>query len=134
MMISAVTKRHVGLGIKVGVVLATVFSAWVLYNHSVAGSRAIESSGATVSGLLLAYYSAGVVGGALVGMLVPLARRPGGTILVGCVTAVIVLFAVQTARKGPFWNWDRRTVLQTTLLGVAFGAICGPWIAHDLRR
>ena len=131
---SAATKRHVSLGIQVGVLLATIFSAWVLYNHSVAGSRAIERSGATVAGLVLAYYSAGVIGGALVGALIPLARRPGGTILIGCVTAVIVVFALQTARKGSFWNWDRRTILQTTLLGVAFGAVCGAWIAHDLRR
>ena len=131
---SASTRRHVTLGIRVGVLLATIFSAWVLYGHSVAGSRAIERSGATVAGLLFAYYSAGVIGGALVGALSPLARRPGGTILIGCVTAVVVLIVMQTARKGPIWTWDRRTLLQTTLLGVAFGAICGPWIAHDLRR
>ena len=134
MTISAETERNLRLCVTVGVAVATAFSVWVLLNHVVGGSRAVERSGATVPAVIMAYYATGLFGGAVVGLLLPLARKPGGTIAVGAIAGSIAFISVQMAMKGAIWTWDRGTIVQTALLGIVFGSICAPLIARNVRR
>ena len=84
--------------------------------------------------VLLAYYFAGICGGLLVGVLLPLTRTTPGAMLVGSLVAIMLFLSMQMTQKGPIWLWDGRTWWQTALLAVVFGVVLGPAIASNARR
>jgi hypothetical protein len=125
-------KRNVQTGVTIGLFGATLLAAWALLAYSM-GSQTLPRSGASLSRILLAYYAAGILGGAIVGLLLGYTQNLVGKVVVGAVAGAIFYLSIQIALKGPIWQWDNRSLLQTTILGLVIGGISGPWIAYRLR-
>ena len=87
------------------------------------GPEAIANHNTTLGGILMAYYSAGVVGGAIVGSLLPIGRTILGRIVLSLIGAFVFVFCIVTAVDGPFWNWRATdwgfVVFGTIVFGVA---------------
>jgi hypothetical protein len=113
--------------------MATMFSAWVVLVYLVGGRGAFDEMGTTVYAVLLCYYIAGIIGGALVGLLLPLTRTLVGRMLVGGIASLVVCVSAQTTLQGAAWHWDRTTLVVTTVIAVVVGMILGPLIARELR-
>jgi hypothetical protein len=110
-----------------------MFSAWIVLVYLVGGPRTFNEIGTTVYAVLLSYYIAGVAGGTLVGLLLPLTRTLVGQMLVGAMASLVVCSSAQTTLKGVIWHWDRSTLIVTTVIAVIIGMILGPLIARELR-
>ncbi|MFL5607837.1 MAG: hypothetical protein ACJ8AD_15405 [Gemmatimonadaceae bacterium] len=117
-----------------GGIMATMFSAWVAVVYLAGGPRVFSAMGTSLHAVVLCYYVAGIAGGALVGLLLPLAGTLGGRMLVGSVAALVVGISAQTTLSGAIWHWDRTTLVSTTVLAVLMGMILGPVGARELRR
>lgn len=76
-------KARVLLGITGGLLVAGGFSAWVIIGSAIGGSDAVEGSGLSVVAVVSLYALAGLVGGGLVGLLLPIGRRLPGALLLG---------------------------------------------------
>lgn len=126
--------RDVRFAVGTGFVMATLFSLWVVVMYLAGGPRAFSAIGTTVYAVVLCYYVAGIVGGALVGLLLPLTGTLGGRMLVGIVASLVLGISAQTTLKGAIWHWDRTTLVATTALAVFMGMVLGPLGARELRK
>jgi hypothetical protein len=97
-------KENIRLGLFVGLALATVYSAWALGLFLLSGEEPFAKNQTSLFAVLLTYYTAGAVGGALLGSLLPLSRSFLGRFVLGIV-GPFVFFLCVVARQGPFWNW-----------------------------
>lgn len=114
-------KERIRYGLMVGLVMATMYSAWSLLLYFVA--RRPPSGGSTVAihVAILAYYSAGTIGGAVIGAMLPLRDSWPGIVLLGVVTALILFFCVEIATSGPFWLWNGEVWREMAMLAVLCG-------------
>jgi len=112
-----------------GLLLGALLSCLPLIAALVTGSTSLtlrrgEDVSLNVFLVIGSYLSGGVMGGAVVGMLLPLMRWPAGSALLGivafvpCATAVGYTLAVG---KGEPIDW-----ITVTIISVALGGICGP--------
>ena len=133
MEMSAAIKRRMHVGIRVGLAVATVMSGWGLLGQLFGERYIVAERGTDIASLVLSYLAAGIVGGAIIGWLLPAGKSIPGKMFLGVLASLILFFCVQSARRGPVWIWDRKTVLDTTLIAVVFGIIGGPWAARGLK-
>ena len=70
------------------------------------GSNAESSQDLSIGTVVLTYYLAGGIGGALVGSMLPLGRHIAGRVVLGLIAAFILAFCISTAMAGPFWHWE----------------------------
>lgn len=93
-------ETNIGLGVFFGVALATFYSAFVLILFMIRGDSAFEANDITLLGTISAYYFGGIVGGVIVGLLLPLATWRWGSVIVGVVAAVPVFLGIGIAMYG----------------------------------
>ena len=112
---SSVPLRVIDLwwGVKVGWAFAGVLSAWVLFLSLLQGSLRFEKLGVSTGTIIVTYFAAGTVAGALVGLLRPLTRSRIGAAGVGALAGIIVYTAISLAMDG----W--------TNIDLVFGLVCG---------
>jgi hypothetical protein len=122
---------NVRTGLAYGLGLATVLSCIVLVLVAVRGPQALRSYGIGLPLMLLGYYVSGVLGGAVVGLLLPLARWPLGAALVGVIAGSIVYALAGWLVTG---QGERAAVLPgLTLIGAAVGAAVGVGLWYGER-
>lgn len=86
-------ERNLRTGLGYGVAYAAVYSAFVLVLALLAGERLFAGSGTSLVRVVLGYVAAGVGGGLVVGLLLPLGGTKLGAASVGFVAAIPVFFA-----------------------------------------
>jgi hypothetical protein len=86
-------ERNLRTGMGYGVAYAAVYSAFVLVLALVVGERLFAGSGTSLVRVVFGYVAAGVGGGLVVGLLLPLGGTKLGAALVGFVAAIPVFFA-----------------------------------------
>jgi hypothetical protein len=82
-------RRDITLCTSVALFIATAFSGWVLAVHFFRGDGPFERLGTSLGATVLLYFSAALVVGPVVGLLLPVARAGrAGAALTGTVAAV----------------------------------------------
>lgn len=99
-------ESHVGLGIILGIALATVYSAFALFIFMLQGSKPFTESGISLPATILAYLAGGVVGGAVFGALLPLTVWRIGATVVGMLAGIPVCLGLGSMVHGLPWTWD----------------------------
>jgi hypothetical protein len=118
------TQENLKIGLAMGLLIATLYSAWAVGLFLISGREAFEKYNVSVIAVLATYYAAGIIGGALVGLALPMARSFFGRIVVGVVAALVFFFCVFVAMQGPFWHWTSDVWGSVASLGLIFGVVC----------
>lgn len=125
--IREVAGRNIRWGVGWGLWLAGFFTIFAIIIFLTRGSRPFSNTGATLTSTILVYAFGGVAGGAIVGLLRPIARHAVGAMLVGLAAAFPVLFGVWLATEGMPSTWDHLTWLSlkviTGIAGPFFGLL-----------
>jgi hypothetical protein len=127
-------ERQIRFYVLAGVVMATFFTAWITILYLVGGRRVFEELNTSFLAALISYFAAGIIGGALVGLLQPLARTLVGTMIVGAIASLVVCLSAQTTLKGAIWTSNRPTLITTILIAIVVGFVLGPLAAREVRR
>jgi hypothetical protein len=117
-------ETNIGLGVFFGFALATFYSAFVVVLYAIRGNSAFDANGITLLGTVSAYYFGGIVGGVIVGLLLPLATWRWGSVLVGVVAAFPVFLGIGIAMYGGPGGWgpnDRFGLVTAAILLGGFG-------------
>lgn len=123
---------RVWLGIRWGLAIATIMSAWVTF-VAVAGSPdAFTKIGVTYRWVVLAYYAGGIVAGAIGGALLPLRRTFAGATLVGTIAAFPAWVGFWFVSEGAPWRWEQGDWYGIALFSVAFGIVGGRLMRKDV--
>lgn len=105
-------------GLKWGLVFATGFSLIALAMTVLTGGEVINNQGVSLAASIALYWSGGVFGGIVLGLLRPLTRTRVGAALVGVIIMVPVELAIGLLLIGPISTWSR-----PEWVGLIFGAI-----------
>jgi len=124
--------HDIRLGVVIGVLLAVLTSVVALLILLVRGQHPFDSNHLSVVRVIATYLLAGVLGGMLVGLSLPLARWMPGAALVGFLAAFVLWFVVtwSISSEDPLLS-----ILKTSaVLGVAFGLPIGVGFWYQQRR
>lgn len=114
-------KHNLRIGVTWGVCYSIAYSAYAALLAAMGGEGSFRRANTTLSKVLLVYWVAGIGVGALVGLLLPLGRRPGGAAVLGFIGAIPVMLGVGMATE-PSTNW--LTTVPIDAIGTA--AFVGP--------
>ena len=124
--------RDIKTGIVFGIILATIYSAFATIVFALGGASVLEEYNTSLATVILAYYSGGLLGGLIVGLLMPMTRHWVGSLLVRLVVAAVVLLGARMAMSGPPWVWDRAKWDSVLFLTIVFAI--GSFLAWPLKR
>jgi hypothetical protein len=110
-------------GVAIGVIAATLYSAWVVLVYALNGSRPFVELGVTLPTVVGVYYAGGVLGGAIMGVLWPRARSRLEATLVGMLIALVVVMGAGVAMYGYPSNWPSASWGGVLSTGVVLGTI-----------
>lgn len=115
-------------GIKWGLMFASVLSLFVTAVYLFGGSAPFSAKGVTWAQVVLLYFAGGIVGGALVGLLLPLASTTTlGAGFVGWLASIPIGAGGAMLVSGPVWSSEH------TFL-TAFMSLGGIATGINLRR
>jgi hypothetical protein len=117
-------QENIRTGLISGLIMATLYSAYAAFIFSISGPEAFVDRGTTLDSMLVSYYAAGILGGTVIGAMIPLARSFMGRALIGWAGAFIVFFCLTTAVEGPLWQWQRREWIGLLVATAFFGTVC----------
>jgi len=125
---------QIRLGIKIGISVAGVYSAFAILMRLLVGPEYAASTKLGVGGGVAAYLIAGIVGGAIAGLLWPLGKTLLGRMFVGVLVAwpAMIIFGWPL---GSEMGWDGAR--DGFLLAVVLGPLCGAalWVVeHEAKK
>lgn len=98
------------LGISVGTGIATVYSLAAALVSLLASGGSDAPSPNDLAAVVGVYYSAGIMGGAVGGLLLPFRRHLAAALATGVIGAFFAACGFATLSAGhEFWSWDRYT-------------------------
>lgn len=98
---STVSEGRIRIGLEWGASFAAVYSAYVTLLWLLRGEGPFERADTTLGKVILAYFLAGLVGGAVFGLLLPMGRNRWGAALLGFLVALPVTYALGMAVEPP---------------------------------
>jgi hypothetical protein len=107
-----------------GVAVAGVYIAWVTVLYVLSRGSAFEAKDRSFPAIVLAYLFGGVLGGAIVGVLLPLVRYKIGAAFVGMIAFVPVGLGFRIVLVG-FTPWQHDDTLMISTLAVLLGGFAG---------
>ena len=87
-------RSDIAWGVFAGLLMATFYSVVAIAIHAAKGSGAFDEAGITLGKALAAYWIGGAVGGAVLGLAIPLARNKLGAAIVGILVAIPAFVAI----------------------------------------
>ncbi len=119
------------ISVLVGLITATVVSVIAALSAVLGGGGLIARMGYTLPGLIAMYLVAGIALGAVVGVLLPLARKSSwGAIVVGAIAGA-PLYAAFALPSESVETWLGYLPWYVAF-GSVGGAIAGPWIRKSM--
>lgn len=115
---------RVRIGMRYGVFLGVVFSAFGAIAVVVSGPASLSRYSTTLLAVIGVYLVGGGLGGALVGALLPLGRSVIGAAVIGVFTAGLIGVGIRVSRYG-LAPWVIRDTLTLLLFAVVVGGLCG---------
>ncbi len=120
-------RRNVLLGIGLGAFMASGFSLWATLIRLVGGPAPFASNGTTYLGLVSVYFGGFLLGGFLIGLLMPLSRFMVGRMLLGIMGVFPVYLAVNMESK-PVREWFASdNLVFAVFASVVVGGGVGVW-------
>lgn len=111
--------------VAVGVACALIYSAWVLVIYFMRGSAPFDRVGASLGVVVGFYLAMGMLGGAVVGVMWPLARWRAGAFGISLLVAFMVTMGALIVLEGSPAEWDPRIWIVVPIMGGAFGLAFG---------
>lgn len=108
-------------GVVGGLALASIYSAYTVVLFALHGEAPFRKNETSLGVVIATYYTAGFLGGAVVGLLMRFSKSAFGMLLIGVAAAFVFFFCVASAVDGPFWRWDGEVWFELTALVVFFG-------------
>ena len=126
------TGRNVRTCVKIGLGIGVLFSLYVVVAYAVTAGSILDGYGTTLPVVLATYLGGGIVGGAIVGALLPLGRRWYGAMLVGSIGLMPFYAMIEFA----MFPAGRRSIymLSTLLVAATVGSLAGLGVWFQLRR
>lgn len=118
-------KENIRWAVLVGVIMATVYSAWVTGLYLVGGSQVFTAHNTSLLMVVLTYFCVGVLGGLVVGVALPIAKHPLGAIVVGVMVGLIFFFCIEVVTAGPISHWTASNTKAVLVLGLLWGGPAG---------
>jgi peptidoglycan/LPS O-acetylase OafA/YrhL len=112
-------------GIILGGVTAILFCLWISFIYAVEGSRPFTEKGITYLGTIATYLGMGIISGAIVGLLLPIARNTIGSYAVGFVGALPIACGIVIQHSGLPSHWDVETQTLVPVLVIVGGIAIG---------
>lgn len=112
-------------GLRIGLVFGLTYSFFAAAMTWFAGFSSEKEYGVSLPAIWFFYLSVGVVSGAIVGVLLPLARSRRSLVAVAMAGAVPLAIALGTLFKGVPWKWPISAWLSALVTAVVFGTIGG---------
>lgn len=109
--------RNVGVGVLVGIFVAAAFSAIASVFYAIEGPDGLDRSSVPLVQILGAYFGSGVVGGALVGWLLPYSGNLVGAVVVGIVGLLPFYLSLAFTIGSP--------LIDGLMIAIPMGGYCG---------
>lgn len=123
--------KRIGWSVVGGIAVALLFSAWATAYYVLRPTATADHLRVGLAELILVYLLAGVIGGVMFGMAVPLHRWRAGSALLGFLTALpLYLGASLVVIPQPEWI---RAMITGVLLAALIGAPVGYLAWNDQR-
>jgi hypothetical protein len=119
-------------GIRRGLAIASLYSAYVIVLAAVQRSIHLDAYGATVFDLLLIYFAGGLIGGGIVEALRPLNATGAGGALIGGLASIPFWMGTLLLVAGVPTRWDKGDWIVLLILS-AIGALMGIHLATKDR-
>jgi hypothetical protein len=105
-MLSEQTRRDIRLSVLVGTIMATLYSGMAALAYLGNPAETTRRYQVTFLSVIAAYYSAGILGGLVVGFLFRFRKAWAGAFFLGIVSSAITIMCVETALNGVPWLWN----------------------------
>ncbi len=121
-------RGNLARGLALGLFIATGLTVWITFLRVTQGTAPFEHAGTPYGRTVLLYYAGFVVGGTVLGALLPLRRWALGSMLLGFlfvlpVYASFVVLDATPAERFSSWN-----VLGTLIASIVVGGGLGLWV------
>jgi hypothetical protein len=120
---------QISANIRWGIVWGTVFAAFftgvVLVEYLIFGNGPFVRNGVTLGSTIATYFTAGYLGGIVVGIARPFAQSHRGAVISGIVTGTVVYGTAMTTIIGSPVHWQFRHWLACLLPGIVVGGLMG---------
>jgi magnesium-transporting ATPase (P-type) len=124
-------RNNVLKGVGLGLVVATGFTVWITFLRLTAGTAPFERLDTTYAATVELYYAGGLVGGTMVGLLLPLRRSPWGSALLGMLGVFPLYFGVALTNSKRSQAFTLENVGQSAVLAFLVGGAVGVWTWLD---
>ena len=95
-------ERNIGWGVLYGLLFATLYSAAAVLIYLFRGSEPFEANEVTLGSTVAVYFLGGILGGAIIGLLLPWTRWRIGSVIAGLPGCLGFGLLV----SGPITKWD----------------------------
>ena len=123
--------KNVLKGVGLGLFIATGFTAWITFLRQTAGTAPFDRLHTTYSATVALYYGSGLIGGVIVGLLLPLFRWPLGAALVGMMGVFPAYFGVALTTTDASHAFTRDNVADSAVCAFLVGGTVGIWAWID---
>jgi hypothetical protein len=120
-------------GLEWGAAFAAVYSGYAVLLWLVRGAAPFRGAETTLPKVLAAYFAAGLVGGGLFGLCLPLGRTRPGAALLGLLIGVPVMYAMVLAATPPS-EWMGDGLVAGLIGGGCLGPVAGVAMWYVNRR
>ena len=129
-MVASDVKRNMRWGAGAGFLLGCVYSVIALVIHATKGREPFEANDASLASVLFVYLGGGVVGGAIIGLLRPLAKWRFGAVIMGIAAMLPISLGVNLAVSPGISEWTIHNVNKTLLVAIILGGL-GGYVSWD---
>ena len=125
------TARNMVIGLRTGLLLGAIFSAWAGVMFLMNGGRPMERyNNVTFIEVAGGYLFGGAVGGVIIGALYPLVRYKVGALLVGMLAVLPFAVAVMGSLQG-FSPWTGGHTFVVCVMTLVLGGVVGGVLHSD---
>lgn len=122
-------------GVSRGLALALVYAAYATFLRAIRGNEPFEKLQVSYQMVVVGYLCAGLVGGAVVGLLRPMTDTRRGANLVGALAGVLAVTPIGAMLGGSPARWDPFQLLVVLIVGVVMGTfVLGPELLKSAKR
>lgn len=118
-------RRNLRIGLLFGVVFGGGYSLWICFLWVVGGEQALSQHGFGLMEGIAAYFGGGLVGGTIVGLLLPLRKWAWGAVLLGIALCVPMSIGIVAVSVSPDRLWSWSGIPLATGIGALIGGVTG---------
>lgn len=126
-------RQDIQWGLSWGAALASLFALYVIVLFLLRGSEPFDGLGVSLSAVLSVYFFGGLAGGAVVGLLRPMATSCFASMAIGILVAAPIASGIVFSLAGPPSHWGDSHIFAAVFMTLLYG-IGGGYIAWTFWR